>query len=44
MAEVEKAVFVDAGFGDVEISAEEGNKKGIKEVVDELVENLESFG
>lgn len=44
MAEVEKAVFVDSGFGNVEIGAEEGNEEGIEDVVDKFMEDLESFG
>lgn len=44
MAEVEEAVFVGAGFGYVEVGAEEGDEEGIEEVVEEFVEDFEAFG
>jgi len=43
MSEIEYPVFVNSGFGDVEIWAEEMDYEGVEEPVNEFFEELDSF-
>jgi hypothetical protein len=41
VAEEEKTVPVNIGFGDVEVAANQGYQEGIKQVVQKFVEDLD---